>query len=428
MRIHGLVLTAPLVLFLAVAAPARATDTLLAEVDEPTPMRTYAGVQVWSTFDGAAYRLTIRRAGAIETLPAAPSRRPFDVDIGPDRSGRPLLAYTRCGRDRVDAAARAAASRGCDVVVYSLAGGSGERPLHAVNTAAADEFLPSIWRGRIAFARRVPGSARTSVFTRRLGAPRSERSERLPGGRSLIELDLQGDRLGAIADLGGAAEVRLIGVSDRRVRRLQRTGVGEGGQSMVGIGFAGGYLAWGLNCLVSCGERLLAGVYRYHLSTGDLARATPPLTAGGALVGVALFAPDGAYLANAHPEDDGCGMNPSPGIAPQRCQLLRSRPLAFRPVRLGQRPRGGSSRRLTTAPIGCRDPAAPPRTGGPPAASAHCRLARAAHVSTRAADARPCTATKAHRRSRACARDLGAVLRGARRDDEAPCAAYPARR
>jgi hypothetical protein len=77
-------------------------------------------------------------------------------------------------------------------------------------------------------------------------------------------------------DLGGAAEVRFVGVSDRRVRKLQRTGLGEGGQSMVGIGFAGGYLAWGLNCLVSRGERLLAGVYRYRLSTGELARATPP--------------------------------------------------------------------------------------------------------------------------------------------------------
>src|SRR3954452_16599397 len=107
MRHHRLVLAAPVVLGLAVAAPARAADTLLAEVDEPTPIRTYADVQVWSTFDGAAYRLTIRRAGAIETLPVAPSRVPFDVDVGPYRSGRPLLVYARCGRDRVDASGAA---------------------------------------------------------------------------------------------------------------------------------------------------------------------------------------------------------------------------------------------------------------------------------------------------------------------------------
>jgi hypothetical protein len=338
---HPRFVFAGLVLALAVVTPARAADTLLAEVDEPTPIRAYADVQVWSTFDGTVYRLTIRRAGAIATLPVAPSRRPFDVDVGPDRAGRPLLVYARCGRDRVDASGAAARRRGCNIVAYSLVGGSGERPVRAVNTAAADEFAPSIWRGRIAFARRVRRSRETSIFTRRLDLPRSERSQRLPGARSVIELDLQGSRLGEIVGRTGAAEVRLVGVSDHRVRRLQRTGLGEGGQSMVGIGFAGGHLAWGLNCLVSCGDRLLAGLYRYRLSTGELARATPPLTPGGALAGVALFAPDGAYLSDAHPQDDGCGLNPSPGIAPQRCRLLQSRPVVFRRVLLGRRPGAG---------------------------------------------------------------------------------------
>src|SRR3954466_16430804 len=82
MRHHRCVLTG-LVLGLAVATPAHAADTLLAEVDEPTPIRAYADVQVWSTFDGTAYRLTIPRAGAIATLPVAPSRRPVDVALGP---------------------------------------------------------------------------------------------------------------------------------------------------------------------------------------------------------------------------------------------------------------------------------------------------------------------------------------------------------
>src|SRR4051812_47689878 len=224
---HPRFVFAGLVLALAVVTPARAADTLLAEVDEPTPIRAYADVQVWSTFDGTVYRLTIRRAGAIATLPVAPSRRPFDVDVGPDRAGRPLLVYARCRRDRVDASGAAAGSRGCDIVAYSLVGGSGERPMRGVNTAAADEFAPSIWRGRIAFARRVRGSSETSIFTRRLDVPRSERSQRLPGARSVIELDLQGSRLGEIVGLGRAAEVRLVGVSDRRVRRLQRTASGR---------------------------------------------------------------------------------------------------------------------------------------------------------------------------------------------------------
>jgi hypothetical protein len=345
MRHHRLVLAAPLMLGLAVAAPARAADTLLAEVDEPTPIRTYADVQVWSTFDGAAYRLTVRRAGAIETLPVAPSRAPFDVDVGPDRAGRPQLVYTRCRVERADADFGRSESTGCDLVTLALTAGATERPVRGTNTARANEFAPTLWKGHIAFARRAVGDDRPVVLTRRLNAPRTQPSERLSGvprpttARGVLALDLHGDRLAELLRFGGSEEVRVVGISDRSVRRLQRTGLGEGGQSMVGIGFAGGHLAWGLNCLVSCGERLLAGVYRYRLSTGELARATPPLTAGGTLVGVALFAPDGAYLTDAHPQDDGCGQNPSPGIAPQRCRVLRSRSLAFRPVRLGRRPR-----------------------------------------------------------------------------------------
>jgi hypothetical protein len=339
MRHHLVPLTTPLALALALAlsAPANAADTGVAELQRPSTIRSYAGIQVFSDFDGSAYRLAILRDSKLEHLPVDPSQAPFDADIGPDRKGRPQLIYTRCRTERADVSFGRNESEGCDLVTYSLAGG-GERPVRGANTAAGNEFAPTLWRGRIAFARKGPGRGLPIVYTRRLGAPRSQASTPLPGisrrtrTRGILELDLSGHHLGQITFSAGQTEVRLVDVADRSVRRLARTGVGEGGQYFAGIGFTDGHLAWAAQWLTG-GGAVTPGIYRYRLSNGELSRAPHPHGLWW-IVGLALFDADGAYVIDAQPPADGCGdIEGEPPVLTRPCQLVRSKPLAFRPVR-----------------------------------------------------------------------------------------------
>lgn len=333
-RRRSLLVAALVVLGLVAVAPAGAADTVVGHLLRPSTIRDYGGIQVFSDFDGSAYRLAIRRAGSVVRLPVAPSRAPFDVDIGPDRHGRPQLVYTRCRVERPDVDLGRNDSTGCDLVLLSLAGGGGERRVRGANTATADEFAPTVWKGRLAFARRVRGRGRALVYTRQLTAARSRPSVRLPGApghtssRGILELDLRADKLAQIVRFRQSAEVRLVDVSRHTVRRLSRVGVGEGGEFFTGIGFAGAHLGWALNCLVSC-RPLVEGIYRYRLATGTLVRADPPLGPGGAVIGLALFAPNGAYVIDGEPQDGSCGGSVDP--VPRQCRLIRSQPLAFAP-------------------------------------------------------------------------------------------------
>ena len=200
MRRHFTLVTTPLALALAMSAPANAADTRIAELQRPSTVRSYGGVQVFSDFDGSAYRLAILREAEVEHLPVAPSQAPFDADIGPDRSGRPQLIYTRCQTERVGNLGLND-NGGCDLVAFSLAGGGTERPVRGANTTDGNEFAPTLWKGRIAFARQLAGRDRPLVYTRQLDAPRSRPSTRLPSirrrttTRGVLELDLSGRRL-----------------------------------------------------------------------------------------------------------------------------------------------------------------------------------------------------------------------------------------
>jgi hypothetical protein len=340
MRRHRSILAVPLALMgLVAAAPASAAepDAVVDHLQRSSAIRDYAGIQVLSVFDGGAYRLAIRRAGRIEQLPVAPSTVAFDVDIGPDREGRPALVYTRCTRERAGEVGNR--STGCDLVLLSLSG-AGERPVRSANTAA-NEYAPTLWRGRIAFARSASGRANPVVYTIELGAGRSRPAQRLPGaprrergarttGVVVDELELRGDRLAEILDLnadGVLVEVRLVGMAHRTSRELLRVGTGEGGQYFAGVGFAGGYVHWAYSWVAGGGE-LIPGIFRSQLSSGELTRADYPRLVGGQVVGLAPFAADRVYLIDARLAEDGCGDDLDPG-GPRLCQLIRSGPLAF---------------------------------------------------------------------------------------------------
>jgi hypothetical protein len=275
------------------AGTATAQAQTVARPQAATTVREYQGILAFSTYDPAIdrWRLAVRRPGQdAETLPVAPSRLPFDADIGPNSNGRPQLIYRRCE-----------GAGTCDLYVYALEGDGGERPVHNANDPDHDDVAPTIWRGRIAWTR-IYGSgrdARPVVYTKLLTAPRSRPSTRLPGvperrcgdvervcgpttARSVMTLELWGANLAqtvAYTCRGcsgvARAELRLVRVPARSSAQLAVQQVGLGGQVLVGPSFADGRLGWYRTCLgdpAGC-RGGVARPYRYRLSNGRYERA-----------------------------------------------------------------------------------------------------------------------------------------------------------
>lgn len=230
----------------ALLAPASATaDDAVAELPTDTPISAYGGALAWSAYDAAAKRfaLVIRQGDVTAAARVATARRPFDVSLGPDSSGRVVALYTRCRT----------ATRGCDVYRYDLRTRH-ERKLASVSSPSIDEAWPAQWRGRIAFARR----ARTHVvdgydhrpdprgrgpvldcdvpYVKTLSsrAP-SRRLDRSHCGAT-TGLAIRGETIVLVTDInqGGAgseSDVRLLRARGGAARDLARTTGGEGGYS-----------------------------------------------------------------------------------------------------------------------------------------------------------------------------------------------------
>ncbi|MGI9098438.1 MAG: hypothetical protein ACR2H2_08100, partial [Solirubrobacteraceae bacterium] len=120
-------------------------------------------------------------AGVVDVLPVAQRSVPFDADAGPDRSGKPVVVYSRCRQDPAFEAGRLApaadwqTARGCDLYELPLTGQPEERKLVAASTAGASETTPSIWRGALAFARHADGGSVPSILYLAAGATRARR-------------------------------------------------------------------------------------------------------------------------------------------------------------------------------------------------------------------------------------------------------------
>jgi hypothetical protein len=184
------------------ASPAAHADDLIGTVTRPTPISSFDGRVVWSDYDPAVnrYFLVQRMGGVTSRLPIGSRDVPFDADLGPDVDGKPVVVYSRCRRDppvRDPRTGNALAQlpewrrgQGCNLFMYSFEADKEVEIRHA-STAAASEFLPTVWTDRIAFAR---------VFERRRGDPgrraylyvrpnrlfasqgRSGHTRRMPGG------------------------------------------------------------------------------------------------------------------------------------------------------------------------------------------------------------------------------------------------------
>lgn len=196
------------------AAAAPLTESRVADLGtRPTKVAGYGSVLAWSTWDTAQrrYRLVVRAGNGSARRVRVPGRRlPFDVDVGPDRSGRPVVAYSRCRTEPSPTTRQSTyeentdlprydLASGCDIFTYSPADGR-ERRATGVSSSTESEYLPSVWRGNIAFARRSSATANPRLYLRRTG---TRRSQRLSGGPTQgdptvdgpVTLDLRGTQL-----------------------------------------------------------------------------------------------------------------------------------------------------------------------------------------------------------------------------------------
>jgi len=292
-----------LALAAGVVTPA-AAETVV-PLQGPTAVREYAGIALLSAFDPATdtYRLATVSDGVLTPVPGvAPAGAAFDADIGPGANGRPQIVFsTDSGGQR-------------DLFVVSLPGGA-VRPVSNANTRS-NEVAPTLWRGRIAFTRlygpdRDPQRSGVQrdpvVYTKRLVAPRSTPSTRLPGvprrrcgddGTTcgptefpfVAEMELYGSRLAQSVfytcdTCAGIAqnEVRLVDADTRRAEQIAFQVTGLSGQSYQGLSFVGRRLAFYKSCggdTSGCngGKR---GPRSFRLPNGPFEGALGPAEIGG---------------------------------------------------------------------------------------------------------------------------------------------------
>jgi hypothetical protein len=275
-------------LILALLFPATASAADDIPTGAATPVTEYAGTIAFSVKDTDGYHLTIQRAGGEpERLAVAPRDAPFDADIGPDSGGAPELIYSRC--------ANGVTRTGCDLYVLSLAPGSAERPVNNANASESD-LAPTLWKGRIAWARIYPGDTGAVVYTKTLTAPRSQPSKRLPGvpqnrngapttNRTVNALELYGTHLAQSVVYGckscsgiDTAELRMADTSSGSAEQVAITASGLSGQSWIGPSFHDGMLGFYKACLgdpSGCNGNV-GGPFRYRYSQRTYTKTTGP--------------------------------------------------------------------------------------------------------------------------------------------------------
>lgn len=253
----------------------------------------YGGVRAWSApaADGR-WQLVLARGDQARTADVRPRGVPFDVDLGPDGDGGVVAVYSRCDTEPEVLAATApdpawATGRGCDL--YRLDIGSGrETKLGGASTGQASEFLPSIWKDDVAFARVYPRNTNGHstfpyLYVRPLDG--SKPSARQPGGSrgrtglpGPTGLDLYGRRLGFawayLDEDGGIAEARIDELAgDHQV--IDKTGFAKSRARFLGPTFSRGRLFYAMQRTL--GQRSLTSrIERYRLSTAGRSHADVP--------------------------------------------------------------------------------------------------------------------------------------------------------
>jgi hypothetical protein len=226
-------------------------------------------------------------AGQVTTpLPVAPRSVPFDADVGPSADGTPTVVYSRCAtaepRLGDDGIPLWATGRGCDL--FQLALGGTEVRVDGVSTGGASEFLPTLWRDKVAFGRvyeQRPGTRGVYPYVYVRGDGPSERqpgglrgATGLPGPTSL---DLAGVRLGLTwgATVNGdvRSDARLDTTTGGHALLEFTTGQGVGNRVLSAFVFAG--RVWWVHETTGGPQHEYR---RWRIATEKLERAAIPAT------------------------------------------------------------------------------------------------------------------------------------------------------
>jgi hypothetical protein len=329
-------------------ATAHGSEQALVSIPSATALTAYGGHVVWSEQGPSAlWYLTDWHDGSTSRLPVAPRAVPFDVDLGPAADGRPVAVYSRCVPERPTVAPDWMLARGCDLYEFDFVSGK-ERLLAGVSSRRRSETTPSIWRGSIAFARRLPGRPKARLYLKRAG---HRRLVRLPGGTfppcdrqfcgpreprpyaGADALDLGPRSLaflwrlshGKVIGTGVAWELRLDPLSGRR-GTIASSGT-VGGACEIGLPLSPNAVGRGVLFLERIGDCTVTRtpIVSFDARTGSFRQATPAV---GLAYAIALDGRTIYWLRVPSPDPGG-----NCGAMPRACFLVRSSDLAFERVR-----------------------------------------------------------------------------------------------
>ena len=156
-----------------------------------------AGRVAWSARDpstGYFVLMTVTGDTPVQRVPVPPRSVLFDVDLEADAQGETIAAYSRCHRDPPprrpqigNALAQMpewSAARGCNLHQFNFTTGR-ETRIAGANAPDASQFLPTVWKTRVAFARvyeRRRGRLGDRAYLYIRGVTGADASRQVPAG------------------------------------------------------------------------------------------------------------------------------------------------------------------------------------------------------------------------------------------------------
>ena len=163
---------------------------VIAPVSADVPISGGEGWLVWSVPVTGGWGLEAYHDGALSPLPVPLRSQPFDISVGTNSQGAPVLTFSRCTQTpKMEVVGSKAiggslllprSGAGCRLHVLELRDGR-ESMLPIPHPADTSDTTPSMWHGEVAFARRTTGRGDVSQIM--LWSPRHPHTLRtLPPG------------------------------------------------------------------------------------------------------------------------------------------------------------------------------------------------------------------------------------------------------
>jgi hypothetical protein len=342
-------------LIVAISGPAAADAQPIAQVNDEVPIAAHGGWVVWSAKQGRGFRLFAWHGGTARQLAVRGRPRPFDVDVGTDARGRAVATFSRCRRFRaitVWEASRRDVGIACRLRVVDLVSGR-ERSAGAPEGRGVSDTMPSMWQGRLAFARRDP-RVHNDVDQVMLWSPRQRALTRLRHGAMPTACPFRDARECAGARVSG--EVTALDLGSRLVAfrwgiqapsvighggyEVRADDLSRGRSALVGSGYIGEFCTGGIDGTTPAAPTVDANRVWYSRTATNCYRVTATLNAyrpfpvvgrRGDLDAIVLQAvKDGPALYELVAPPN--GPNELPTCTP--CAIQRAAPPALQPIRL----------------------------------------------------------------------------------------------